>query len=164
MLKGIDPLLAPGLLGWLGQMGHGDVLAVVDRNYPCHGRGQRRVWEAPGQSVDDMVVAVLGVMPLDAFVDAPLVHMLVDDGSDGPALAGIHALSRRVEGREVGTRGVRRDPDFYDEAATAYATVHTGDDRPQRLLPPPQRRGVARRAEPEAVETHRRDRLSPWSP
>ena len=31
MLKGIDPLLTPDLLMLLAQAGHGDVIAVVDR-------------------------------------------------------------------------------------------------------------------------------------
>lgn len=130
MLKGIDPLLGPGLLAWLAQMGHGDTLAIVDRNYPCYGRGQERVWQATGVGVDEVIRAVLSVLPLDAFVDAPLAHMLVDDGTDGPALPRVKAAADAAEGRVVGARGVRRCPDFYDEAAGAFATIRTGETRP----------------------------------
>ena len=34
MLKKISPLLTPELLATLAEMGHGDRLAIVDRNYP----------------------------------------------------------------------------------------------------------------------------------
>lgn len=35
MLKGLAPLLTPELLYALAQMGHGDEIAIVDRNYPA---------------------------------------------------------------------------------------------------------------------------------
>ena len=43
MLKNIDPLLNADLLGHLRAMGHGDVLALVDRNYPAASSAQRLV-------------------------------------------------------------------------------------------------------------------------
>ena len=35
MLKNLDPLLTPELLYVLRAMGHGDVLTIVDRNFPA---------------------------------------------------------------------------------------------------------------------------------
>ncbi len=43
MLKHIDPLLNGKLLGLLERMGHGDVLALVDRNLPAASTAQRLV-------------------------------------------------------------------------------------------------------------------------
>ena len=43
MLKGIDPLLGPELLMALASMGHGDELAVVDRNFPAVSVARRLV-------------------------------------------------------------------------------------------------------------------------
>lgn len=130
MLKGIDPFLGPDLLRWLAEMGHGDVLAVVDRNFPSYGRGQQRVWQAPAVGVDEAFRAVLTVFPLDTFVEAPIGHMLVDDGSDGAALADVRGRANEAEGREVAVRAITRVPDFYDEASRAYATIRTGETRP----------------------------------
>ena len=43
MLKNLDPLLSADLLGHLAAMGHGDVLALVDRNYPAASTARRLV-------------------------------------------------------------------------------------------------------------------------
>ena len=40
MLKGIDPLLSGELLRLLDDMGHGDLLLLVDRNYPAAASGR----------------------------------------------------------------------------------------------------------------------------
>lgn len=132
MLKGIDPLLGPDLLRWLAQMGHGDVLCVADRNFPCYGRGQQRVWQMNGVGVDDALRAVLTLLPLDSFVEAPLTHMLTDDSRDGPALPGVRRIAEEAEGREVGARGLGRfgHDGFYARAGRAYATIRTSETRP----------------------------------
>lgn len=36
MLKGVPAVIGPELLGTLARMGHGDVLAVVDTNFPAY--------------------------------------------------------------------------------------------------------------------------------
>ena len=41
VLKGIDPLLNGDLLKILDEMGHGDRLLVVDRNYPAFSAGKQ---------------------------------------------------------------------------------------------------------------------------
>ena len=43
MLKGLDPLLSPDLLHVLAQMGHGDQIALVDRNFPAASTARRLV-------------------------------------------------------------------------------------------------------------------------
>ncbi len=128
MLKNIDPLLVPALLTALAEMGHGDVLAVVDRNFPAHSCGQRVV-ELPGADVTEVLRAVLTVMPVDAFQDPAAWHMRQDDGDDGPAAASVHSALESAEQRQVGFAGVDRR-DFYDVARAAYCTVRTADDRP----------------------------------
>lgn len=75
MLIGIDPLLGGDALATLRDMGHGDAVAVVDANFPAQFLGP------PVIRLDvDIVLAgraILSVLPLDAFVDAPLVRMEV---------------------------------------------------------------------------------------
>ena len=78
MLKGIDPLLSGDLLKILDDMGHGDLLLLVDRNYPAAASGKPviRLGEA---SILRAATAILSVLPLDSFVDHPLERMEVDD-------------------------------------------------------------------------------------
>ena len=128
MLKTIDPLLVPELLAALAEMGHGDVLAVVDRNFPAHSCG-RLVVELPGADVIEALRAVLTLLPVDAFQDPPGWHMLQDDGEVGPAAAGVRAVLDSAEQRPVGFGAVDRQG-FYDLARAAYCTVRTADDRP----------------------------------
>lgn len=128
MLKTIDPLLVPQLLAALAEMGHGDLLAVVDRNFPAHSCG-RRVVELPGADTTQVLRAVLTLLPVDAFQDPAAWHMLQDDGTDGPAAGEVHALLDEFEQRVVGFGAVRRT-DFYLRAREAYCTIRTGESRP----------------------------------
>ena len=128
MLKTIDPLLTPELLALLARMGHGDVLAVVDRNYPAHAAG-RPVIELPGVDAGEVLSAVLSVLPVDAFQDPPAWHMLVDDGSDGPAVPDIQSILDRAEGRAVPFTGIDRH-EFYARAPGSAGIIRTGETRP----------------------------------
>ena len=88
MLKGIDPLLHADLLHVLRAMGHGDELAIVDANFPAASMG-RRVIRADGVTATRILEAVLSVLPLDDFVDAPCARMeVVGDPSGCPRFAG----------------------------------------------------------------------------
>nr|BFF15951.1 hypothetical protein GCM10025699_72540 [Microbacterium flavescens] len=70
MLKGIDPLLGGALLHLLDDMGHGDRLLVVDRNFPAAATGLPVVHVGEA-TMSRVIGAVLGVFPLDVFVDTP---------------------------------------------------------------------------------------------
>jgi L-fucose mutarotase len=100
MLKGLDPLLPPDLLHALAAMGHGDELALVDRNYPATSTSQRLI-RLDGADTAAAARAILSLLPLDTFVDEPLLRM----GS----------LERFA---------------FYERSRGAFATVITGEDAP----------------------------------
>jgi L-fucose mutarotase len=76
MLFGLDPLLSGEALAVLRDMGHGDSLALVDANFPAHYLGP------PVVRLDTDLVragrAILSVLPLDGYVDAPVLRMEVD--------------------------------------------------------------------------------------
>ncbi len=130
MLKGTDPLLSGDLLKVLDDMGHGDLLLLVDRNYPATASGKQviRLGEA---SIVRAATAILSVLPLDSFVAHPLERMEVDDDPTltTPAQDELLALARRAEGREL-EYGVIPRLDFYRRAAEAFAVVHTLDAQP----------------------------------
>ena len=78
MLKNIDPLLSAPLLEALRAMGHGDDIVICDANFPAHAlaratvRGAEIQVAAPAARV---AAAILSLLPLDDFVDAPALYM-----------------------------------------------------------------------------------------
>lgn len=129
MLKGLDAQLVPQLLLALAEMGHGDWIAIVDRNFPAHSSGQRVV-ELPQATVSSALGAVLSVLPIDRFGDGAVVHMLTDDGAESPATREARAIWESAEGTAVTERGLRRLDGFYERAEQAYVTVRTGESLP----------------------------------
>lgn len=127
MLRGISPLLTPPILAGIAEMGHWDLLAIVDRNFPAYGRG-RRVAEA-ACDVAGFLDALLPLFPVDVFDRPALIHMRTDAAEDGPALAGVlHRVRAACDG-ELTVEGVARH-DFYPLAETAYLTIRTTDTLP----------------------------------
>jgi L-fucose mutarotase len=130
MLKGIDPLLSGDLLHILDDMGHGDVLMLVDRNYPAVASG-RPVVRLGEVSVLRAARAILSVFPLDSFVEHPLERMEVDN--DPTKMTSTQevllALASEYEGRRL-EYGVVPRLEFYERAKSAFAVVHTLDTVP----------------------------------
>lgn len=127
MLKGISPLLSPELLKILAEMGHGDELVIGDANFPAQSMGQRCVRE-DGHGGVALLDAVLGLLPLDTFVETPVSLMQVVPGTlagDPPIWKEFEAV---VERHQPGTRfeWVERFA-FYERARRAYACVATGE-------------------------------------
>jgi L-fucose mutarotase len=129
MLKGIDPLLHADLLSVLRAMGHGDELAVVDANFPAATMG-RRVIRMDGVSATRALEAVLSVLPLDDFVDAPCVRMEVvgDPDAEPEICKEFQAVIDRAEDRHFELAKLERFA-FYARAREAFALVQTGETR-----------------------------------
>jgi L-fucose mutarotase len=129
MLKNLDPLLVPRLIYHLAAMGHGDEIAVVDRNYPAHAAGPEVV-DLPGAGVTVAMAAILSVLPLDTFVDCPVMYMEPVTGEGQlPVHQEIVDLATRFEGRAIGATGLPREA-FYRRARDARAVVATTEARP----------------------------------
>jgi L-fucose mutarotase len=130
MLKGIDPLLNGDLLRILDEMGHGDRLLLVDRNYPAASSG-KPVFRLGEASIIRAATAILSVLPLDSFIDHPLERMEVDDDPcrTTPTQDALLDLASAAEGRVL-EYGVVPRLDFYARAREAYAVVHTLDAAP----------------------------------
>ncbi len=130
MLKNVDPLLTADLLSILRSMGHGDTLAIVDRNFPAASTAQRLV-DLSGARIDAVTKAVLSVLPVDTFVEPAAFRMGVVDEPDRtlPVHEEFQHALDAAEGRAV-TLAVLDRFDFYERARSAYAVVYTGDERP----------------------------------
>jgi len=130
MLKGIDPLLTGGLLKILDEMGHGDQLLLVDRNYPAASTG-RPVVRLGEVGVVRAMGAILSVFPLDEFVEHPLERMEVDGDAarTTPEQDAVLDLARSAHPRPI-EWGVVPRLSFYERARAAYAVVHTLEPQP----------------------------------
>ena len=130
MLKGVDPLLSGDLLKILDDMGHGDQLLLVDRNYPAAASG-KPVVRLGEVTVLRAAQAILSVFPLDSFLEHPLERMEVEDdpAKTTPVQVEMLTLASSAEGRQL-EYGVVPRLDFYGRAKGVYAVVHTLDTVP----------------------------------
>jgi L-fucose mutarotase len=130
MLKNVDPLLNGELLGLLQDMGHGDVIAIVDRNFPAASTARRLV-AMSGATVDDATTAIMSVLPVDTFVE-PAVFRMGPVGHESEMLE-VHESFQQImdvaEGRSVPVEPLERF-EFYRRAGDAFVTVATSEDRP----------------------------------
>lgn len=128
MLKHIDPLLGPELLQILRAMGHGDELAIVDANFPATSVAQRLV-RLDSVSATRTLEAVVSVLPIDNFIDTPVVRMEVVGAPDEiPEVAREFGRIVASAQPEVGIGKIDRFA-FYERARSAYAVVQTGEHR-----------------------------------
>jgi L-fucose mutarotase len=134
VLKNIDPLLNADILYALAAMGHGDEVVICDANFPADSVARQtvlgRVLRVDGANAPRAVRAVLSVLPLDTFVDAPASRMeVVGDASALPAVQ--REAQREVddaEGREMPFASIERFA-FYERAKKAYCVIATGEPR-----------------------------------
>ena len=120
MLKGIDPLLSADLLHALAAMGHGDTIAIVDANFPGTSKA-KRLLSLPGIDVVSATRAILTLLPLDTFVEAPAqVMQVVGDPTATPDV--LTELAHLVT---PAPEAIERFA-FYAEAADAFAILQTG--------------------------------------
>ena len=135
MLKGIDRHLSAELLHVLMRMGHGDTLVICDVNHPAatiaaqtvHGR----LVDMAGCDIPTGLAAILTLLPLDSFVEAPVSRMQVVGDPDGqvPVFGLVQAMIDRAEGRAVPMQALERFA-FYAAAKQAFAIVRTADPGP----------------------------------
>jgi L-fucose mutarotase len=129
MLKTLDPLLGPDLLHALASMGHGDEIAVVDANFPGAACARRLV-RLDGVSAPRVLEAILSLLPLDTFVDAPLSTMAVvgDNAAVPEAVRDFESVARKAHGGTVRLTALERNA-FYARAKEAFVIVQTGETR-----------------------------------
>ena len=134
MLKTLGILHTPELLHVLASMGHGDVIAIVDRNYPAVSNAQRLV-RLDGADLPAAVTACLQLMPIDTFVENPVQRMMqVHAPSEVPAVQKeCQTIIDKAEGRHIPMEAVER-LDFYEHARKAFAIVYTTESRPYGCL------------------------------
>jgi L-fucose mutarotase len=128
MLLGIDPLLSGEALAVLRDMGHGDSVALVDANFPAHFLGPAVI--RMDTDLARAGRAILSVMPLDSFVDAPVLRMEVDGRPKelNEAHQEFAAMVQEVAG--AWSMGSLERFRFYEEARACAAVFATLERRP----------------------------------
>ncbi len=123
-------MLSGELLKVLDEMGHGDQLLLVDRNYPAASSG-KQVIRLGEVTVVRAVTAILSVFPLDSFVANPLERMEVDNDQTKTTSSQTKVLAiARLNHDPSLEYGVIPRLDFYNRARAAYAVIQTLDDQP----------------------------------
>lgn len=120
MLKGIDPLLTGELLKVLDEMGHSDQIVIADANFPAH-RVHDVVIEVPGVDIEQMIRAVVSVMPLD---EAQPPVLMESDLNPRPAVQDDIVRATGADEHVMVERWA-----YYDLAEKSVAIVSTGELR-----------------------------------
>jgi L-fucose mutarotase len=122
VLKGIHPLLTGDLLIHLDAMGHSDAVVLADAHFPA-ARLATRCLTFPGVGTPELLAAICTVVPLD---DAPALDLMSTPD----------AATLRVQQELVAAAGAPADAvraldrhRFYEEAASAFVIVRTGETR-----------------------------------
>lgn len=134
MLKNLDPLLNADILHALRAMGHGDEVVICDANFPADSVARATVTgkllRMDGVDSARAVRAVLSVLPLDTYVEAPAMRMEVV--GDPQALPTVQREAQRevdqAENRPVPFASIERHA-FYARARKAYCVIATGETR-----------------------------------
>ena len=132
MLKGINPLLNADVLHVLRAMGHGDDLIIADTNFPSDSVARQTVYGRLlriDASAEDVVQAVLSIMPIDEFVDDAAARMEVVDDPKSilPVMSEVQGKVSEVNGPNP-MLPIERFA-FYERAKKAYAVIQTGERR-----------------------------------
>jgi L-fucose mutarotase len=128
MLKGIPNLLTPELLKILMEMGHGDSIVIGDGNFPHASIAKNsQLVRLDGHNACEVLDAILTLMPLDTYVDAPvtLMEVVPGDNVETPIWGEFAAI---IDKHQPGTKiqNIERFK-FYDEAKKCYAVVSTSE-------------------------------------
>jgi L-fucose mutarotase len=134
MLKGIDNRLNADVLGTLRAMGHGDMLMLVDANFPATALASQTVagklLTMENLSATEAARAILSLLPLDTFVPdfAGRMEVVGEPDRITDVQAEVQAVVDAAEGRPRPLPGIERFA-FYDLSKQAYAIVQTSERR-----------------------------------
>lgn len=135
MLRYVDPIISAELLYVLMLMGHGDDIVICDVNHPAATIAKHTTYgkllDLPGCAIPAATRAILQLMPLDTFVEQPVMRMQVvgDAEAQVPIFAAMQATINECEKKPVSI-GVYERFAFYEAAKKSFAIVRTSDPGP----------------------------------
>ena len=135
MLRFVDPIISAELLYVLMLMGHGDDLVLCDVNHPAVTIAKETTYGAlinlSGSTIPQATKAILSLMPLDTFVEQPVMRMRVVGDAEGvvPIFKAMQDTVDACEKRHISIGACDRF-DFYAAAKKSFAIVRTSDPGP----------------------------------
>jgi len=130
MLKGIPGIISPEMLKRLCEMGHGDQVVIADGNFPAEALGKNNtVLRADGHGTQELLTAILDLIPLDNLVEQPIALMKVSKGDPAiiPIWGNYEAAITQVDPRGSKAISMLERQAFYEEASKAYLIIATGE-------------------------------------
>ena len=125
MLKNIPKIVSPQLLKVLGEMGHGDEIVIADGNFPAETFGQR-VIRADGLGGEEMLDAVLSLIPLDTYATENFMLMETVAGDPTPTIWEKYYAIAQKHDDNMRASNIERFA-FYERTRSAYAVIATGE-------------------------------------
>lgn len=125
MLKGIPNIISPDLLKILDEMGHGDEIVIGDGNFPAASNAQRLI-RCDGHNVPELLDAILKLMPLDTYVDSPVMLMQTTNGDPTPEIWAEYQKIVDKNNGETKMSEIERFA-FYERTKKAYAVIATSE-------------------------------------
>ena len=135
MLRFVDPVISAELLHVLMLMGHGDDLVICDVNHPGVSIAKETTYgkliDLSGCTIPQATKAILKLMPLDNFVEQPVMRMRVVGDPEGvvPIFTQMQDVLNACEGKSINIGAYDRF-DFYAAAKRSFAIVRTSDPGP----------------------------------
>ncbi|MBQ3134281.1 MAG: RbsD/FucU family protein [Oscillospiraceae bacterium] len=133
MLKNIPPILSPELLKVLAEMGHSDRICLGDGNFPGSSMAKAKnavFLRADGHGIPEILDAILQVMPLDAYVDTPVMlmeKMDCDKDLHIPVWDEYKKVVAKHDDRGEAAVGAYERFEFYEQAKDCYCILQTGE-------------------------------------
>ena len=133
MLKNIPPILSPELLKVLAEMGHSDRICLGDGNFPGSAMAKAKnaiFLRADGHGIPEILDAILQVMPLDAYVDTPVMlmeKMECDKDLHIPVWDEYKQVVAKHDERGEAAVGAYERFEFYEQAKDCYCILQTGE-------------------------------------
>lgn len=129
MLKNIPDIISSDLMKVLMDMGHGDEIVIGDANFPAVKMGERVV-NAKGHGVPEILEAILKFLPLDSFVDKPVVLMKTGPQfkENPPIWEEFRKIIEQSDEKDNFTEfGFVERFDFYDRTRKSFAVINTSE-------------------------------------
>ena len=133
MLKNIPSILSPELLKVLAEMGHSDRICIGDGNFPGARMAKAKnaiFLRADGHGVPELLDAILQVIPLDTYVDTPVMlmeKMECDKDLVIPVWDTYKEIVAKHDERGEKAVGNYERFEFYEQAKDCYCIIQTGE-------------------------------------
>ncbi len=125
MLKNIPQIISPELLKILCEMGHGDEIVIGDGNFPAASNAKRLI-RMDGHGVPEVLDAMLKLIPLDTYVESPVMLMATTQGDPTPEIWDTYEKIITENNGKTNISQIERF-DFYARSREAYAVIATSE-------------------------------------